>query len=219
MRHLPILVTVTVLIVTTACSNLSKATIETLGNALYPKQGQNLTREELNALPFAVLKLETAQYGSAYFALGRIVDGQRYWASTSGQVLVESHGLVRRSTGFPSTLEGTQFIGNDPFVAGLHKLQGGEVFLRSVDWHPGYRFGVILNCRFSKPLDTTLDTPQERRHVRLIEEELHSNTGIFTAKNRYWYLPEDGTVLRAEQQLTPEERVIITYVQKPEKQS
>lgn len=218
MSYFSIVLTATALIVSTGCSPLSKATFETLSDALYPQQAQLLSQEKLKALPFAVLKLETTQFGTAYFALGRIVDDRRFWASSSGQVLVESHGLVRRSTGFPSTLEGTQFIGEDPFVTGLHKLQGGETFQRRVDWLPGYRFGVILNCRFSKPLEIMMTVQEKLRSVRFIEEELNSNRGKFTAINRYWYLPDNGMVLRAEQQLTPEERVIITYVQKPEKQ-
>ncbi len=211
--HFPsILAVALALLAATACSSLSKATIETLDAALYPKKMQDLSHEQLKALPFAVLKLETAQYGTAYLALGRIVDGQRFWAAASGQVLVESHGLIRKTSGFPSTLEGTQFVGQDPFVAGLHHLRGGETFQRRVDWLPGYRFGVLLSSRFSAPLETTLLVQQQHWNVRYIEEELRATPGGFFARNRYWYSSSDGKILRTEQQLTPEERVTVTYI-------
>ncbi len=212
MRFLPILTLLLVLFGTTACSSMSKASMETLGEALFPKKAPEITREKLRSVPYTVLKMESAQYGTAYFVLGRIADNQRFWVAASHHVLVESHGLIRRTSGFPSTLAGTQFIGPDPFVTGLQHLRGGETFQRSVDWLPGYRFGVLLNSRFSPPTETTIVILQEPRTVRYVEEELRTTQGSFVALNRYWYSPLDGTVLRAEQQLTPEERLTVTYL-------
>ncbi len=219
MRLLTALVVANTLLFAAACSPLSQATMETLGSALFPPQGAELSVEQVRALPFAVLKLESPKYGSAYFALGRVVDGQRFWAAASGQVLVESDGLIKRTTGFPSTLAGTQFIGQDPFAKGLQHLEGGESAQRRVDWLPGYRYGILLNSRFTRPKDTIVILQNERKLARFIEEELHSTDGEFRATNRYWYSPIDGTMIRSEQQLTPDERVTITFTQSPEKQS
>lgn len=192
-----------------ACTPLMQASGDTFKAALAGPVPLKLSREQVQSVPYDQLLLET-RFGSAVLVLGRVEDGQQFWASASGQVLVAEHGLVRRTTGFPENLEGTHFVGSNPFASGLHRLPDGATAERIVDWGPGYRYGVRLHSRFQQLGRERIEVLGEAVEVLAIREQWTAPAAGLSGSNRHWVDPRDGTVLKSEQQLTSDLRVTLT---------
>lgn len=205
----PLAISATLLVAGCAPTPLMQATSDTMRIALVTPKAPVFSRRQVEALPYYQLQLDSAN-GSALLLLGRQEDGREFWAASTGQVLVIKHGLVRRMTGFATTLEGTQFKGTDPFENGLHRLPADASAERIIDWMPGYRYGISLHSRF-RPLGVENIKILDEDHELLdVVEELNAPTVGWAATNRYWVDPRDGTILKSEQQLTPDLRVTLT---------
>ena len=198
----------------TGCTQLGQATLATLGDAVSSRSNTPLpTANEIDATPFAKLWLEVPGLGSAMMLLGRTVDNQRFWATSSQQVLVENHGLVVRSSGLPNNLTASHWEGFNPFAHGLHRLPENTRATRIVDWMPGYHAGVRLHAQYSRPQSTAIEIGGATTRVLHVQETLVAEAPAkFRATNLFWVDPESGKVLRSEQQLTPDQRIRTTLL-------
>ena len=194
-----------------ACSPTMRGTVDTLRAAWSAPPAFTDTRAEVMARPLYQQRLDSP-WGSVVMALGRVAGDAQFWATSSGQVLMLEHGLIRRSVGFPETLEGTRFVaegadpfaaGADPFAAGLHRLADGARSVRELDWMPGHRYGVRVHSRFERVGLEEHDILGERHRLLRIDEHLQAEGVDFAATNRYWVDPEDGFVFISEQHLLP----------------
>lgn len=186
-----------------------QAATDTLRTAISSPPPLTWTPEQTRALPYAHLRMDS-RLGSAIMVLGRVVDGQHFWVAPGGFVLIEAHGLVRRVSGFTDSLESSHFIGNDPFVTGLHRLGHGATAERVVDWMPDNRYGITLRSQFTQGGRASIDILGERVEVLYVEEQLRATNADYQATNRYWVSPVDGTILKSEQQITPSLRLYLT---------
>lgn len=198
-----------VVLVTTACTPTMQAASDTIRVAISGTPPVVWTREQMQALPYAQLRLDS-KLGSAVLVLGRVVDGQRFWAAPGGYVVVEANGLVRRISGFADSLASSHFIGTDPFATGLLNLPDGTTADRVVDWMPGNRYGINLHSQFVKHDHENIDILGKQFAVLYVEEQIHATNADFQATNRYWVSLTDGSILKSEQQLTPTLRLTLT---------
>lgn len=209
------LAAITAALVISACSPLMQGSIDTLRAALSGPPELVVTRDEVMARPYYQLRLDSP-WGSALMSLGRVDGNREYWATSTGQVLLIEHGLVRRAVGFPQTLEATRFVdgGEDPFAFGLHRVADGATRIRELDWMPGYRHGVRLRSRFSRGALETHTILGESRALLRIDEYMQGEGGAadFAALNRYWVDPRDGFVFISEQQPLPGMNLRITQL-------
>ena len=198
-----------------ACSPLMQGSIDTLQAALSGPPELVVTRDEVMARPYYQLRLDSP-WGSALMSLGRVDGSREYWATSTGQVLLIEHGLVRRAVGFPQTLEATRFVDGDedPFALGLHRVADGTTRMRELDWMPGYRYGVRVQSRFSRGALETHTILGESRALLRIDEYMQGEGGAadFAALNRYWVDPRDGFVFISEQQPLPGMNLRITQL-------
>lgn len=199
--------------VISGCTPSMQAATETVRVAISGTPPVTWTRAQMQALPYAQLRLDS-KLGSAVLVLGRVVDGQRFWAAPGGYVLVEADGLVMRVSGFADSLESSRFIGHNPFATGLHHLTSGTKTERVVDWMPGNRYGVILQSSFSQLGRDHIEILGEQFETLYIEEQLHATNANFQAVNRYWVSPVDGYILKSEQQITPSLRLNLTTLRR-----
>ena len=210
MRRFSVIALLAAGLIATGCTPVMQASLDTAGIALRKPAPLEFTRAQAARLPYALLRMDSGRYGSAVMILGRTVDGELFWAASSGQVLVERDGLVRRLTGFPVTLEGTRFVGADPFAAGLHRLAAGTKAHRIIDWMPGHRYGIELDCEFSVEGTENIEILGDTFHTLHVVERLRAKNMDFAATNHYWVDPTRGAILKSEQQLTPDLRVTLT---------
>lgn len=180
-----------------------QGSVDTLRAAVTDPPSFTVTREEVMARPYYQLRLDTP-WGSALMSLGRVEGSNEYWATSTGQVLVLRHGLVRRTVGFPQSLEAARFVdGADPFVTGLHRLEDGSQVYRELDWMPGYQYGVLVRSRFARGELETVDILGEPHTLLRIEEHLQAVRADFSAIHRYWVDPQHGFIFVSEQQPLP----------------
>lgn len=194
------------------CSPIMQGSLDTLRSAVAKPPELVVTRDEVFARPYYQLRLDSP-WGSALMALGRVEGSREYWATSTGQVLLIEHGLVRRVFGFPQTLEDTRFVneeqdggsggGTDPFSRGLHQIEDGALSVRELDWMPGYRYGVQVQSRFSRGLSETVKVLDESRELLRIDELISAKNADFTVLNRYWVDPADGFIFVSEQHPLP----------------
>lgn len=199
-----------------ACTPLMKGAVDTLRAGVAPPPALVVSRDEVMARPSFQLRVDSP-FGSAIMLLARVEGERQYWVTSSSQVLVIEHGLIRRSTGFPENIEATRFVGDgkgavDPFVTGLHRLPAAAGALREVDWMPGYRFGVRVRTRFERVGMEEHDILGERRRLLRVDEHFEAETAGFTGVNRYWVDPQDGFVFISEQSLLPGLRLRLTQL-------
>lgn len=189
-----------------------QGSVETLRAAMTGPPEIIVTRDEVMARPYYQLRLDS-MWGSALMSLGRIEGNSEYWATSTGQVLLLEHGLVRRTVGFPQSLEAVRFVdGIDPFVTGLHRLEDGAESSRELDWMPGYRHGVLVHSRFSRGNLETVDILGEVHTLLRVEEHLQAAQTNFSAIHRYWVDPQDGFIFVSEQQPLPGMSLRITQL-------
>jgi len=216
---LPLRVPVAALIAASAlsaCTPLMRGAVDTLRASVASPPALTVKREDVMARPSFQLRLDSP-FGSAIMVLGRVDGRQQYWVTSSGQVLVIEHGLIRRTSGFPENLEGTRFIADegeatDPFAAGLHRLTAHSRSIREIDWMPGYRYGVRIRSRFERIGLEEHDILGERHRLLRIDEHLQGEGTDFSGINRYWVDPQDGFVFISEQLLLPSLRLRLTQL-------
>lgn len=194
----------------TGCTPLMQANIDTWRAVFSGSPTTTITQAQVDAFPFAVRQLDTNTFGSAIVYLGRVNGKQNHWIVTSGQVLIEEDGLIRRTVGFPVSIEGVTFTGTNPFMQGLHKLTQPLQTQRLVDWMPDYRFGIRVDSEFSPQGITDLLILNKNYKVSWVKETFKASNTDFSGVNNYWISPETGLVLMSEQQLTPDLRVRLT---------
>ena len=194
------------------CSPLMQGSVDTLRAAMTGPPSLTVTRDEVMARPYYQLRVDTP-WGSALMSLGRVEDSNEYWVTSTGQVLVLEHGLVRRTAGFPQSLESVRFVnGLDPFVTGLHRLENGAQVERELDWMPGYQYGVLVRSRFTRGELETVEILGEPHTLLRIEEHLQAERADFSVIHRYWVDPQDGFIFVSEQQPLPGMALRITQL-------
>lgn len=173
-------------------------------------------RSEVMQRPRYQLRIDSP-FGSALMILAQVEGHTQYWVTSTHQVLVIEHGLIRRVTGFPENLEGTRFLPqgdtpHDPFAAGLHRITAARSAVREIDWMPGYRYGVRVESTFQHIGLEEHDILGERRRLLRIDETYRANGTDFAGTNRYWVDPDDGFVFISEQTLLPKLALRLTQL-------
>ncbi|OBY92280.1 hypothetical protein A6723_028600 [Pseudomonas sp. AU11447] len=194
-----------------ACNPLMQASLSTLGASFSSPAPLELTRAQVNSLPYYQIEI-TTQYGSAVMALVRTQGDLQYWQASSRQLLLLQDGVVVRTLGFPDDLLGTRLAPGSPFVKGLQHLAEGQASQRWIDLGPGYLLDVPLTGRLRRVgLETVHILDQDHRLLR-IDERLSAPIKGMAATNSYWVDPNDGFILQSRQQVTPSLNVTITQL-------
>lgn len=190
----------------TGCAPLSQGAIDTLRAAFASTPDLVVTREDVQARPRYQMRLDSP-FGSAIMVLGRVEGPRQFWVTSTNQVLVVEHGLIRRTFGFPVNLDGTRVRGAgeapDPFAAGLHRIAQRFDAEREVDWMPGYRYGVSLRSQFERVGIEEREILGERRQLLRVDERVRGEGASLDVTNRYWVDPQDGFVFVSEQTPVP----------------
>jgi hypothetical protein len=83
-------------------------------------------------------------------------------------------------------------------------------YVRTEDWSPGYRYGVIVDARLvpaGRTEITILGTPHT---VLRVDEQLSAPAAGYHATNHYWVDPRNGYVWKSEQHVTPQLTLTLT---------
>lgn len=196
------------------CSPLARSSLETLGTAISGPEPLVLSREQVDALPFDALRIDSP-LGNTLLAFAYEREGRQVWVASSKQVLMLEDGLVVRSLGFPQDLDETRFVGVSPFHTGLQRLAAGATYERHLDVAALQRFDVPAISRFEPRGREVLDILGTPRELLRVDEDLRADGLDLRVTNRYWVDPQSGFIVASLQHLSPEMAVFLTQVRPP----
>ncbi|QXH98759.1 YjbF family lipoprotein [Pseudomonas monsensis] len=195
------------------CNPLMSASLNNLKAAVVGPDEVDVSAAEVAAVNYPQLKLTTPS-GSGVLALVREREDLQFWVASGKQVLLLRNGLAVRSIGLglEGDLDGTRLADDSPFKQGLHHVADGFTTRRWIDLYEGQEVGVIVNSRFSRRSEQTLQILDKEYTVLRVDEQIDAPAIGLRATNRYWVDPRDGFILQSEQQLTSQLRVKVVQL-------
>lgn len=184
------------------CNPLMRASWYTLETSVSGPASLNVTRAQVDAVPYPQILVTTAS-SEGVMAMARRRGDLEFWVASGKQVVMMRDGLVVRTVGLGVALDGTRFSGESPFKRGLQHLPAGYTSTRWIDVYAGNRIGIAVHSRFSPQGTETLRILDKDYALLRIDEQVDVPTLDFRATNHYWVDPQDGFILRSEQYLTP----------------
>ncbi|WP_277758592.1 YjbF family lipoprotein [Pseudomonas sp. A34-9] len=195
------------------CNPLMSASLNNLKAAVVGPDEVDVSAAEVAGVDYPQLKLTTPS-GSGVLALVREREDLQFWVASGKQVLLLRNGLAVRSIGLglEGDLDGTRLADDSPFKQGLHHVADGFTTRRWIDLYKGQEVGVIVNSRFSRRAEQTLQILDKEYTVLRVDEQIDAPAIGLSATNRYWVDPRDGFILQSEQQLTSQLRVKVVQL-------
>lgn len=163
---------------------------------------QTPTAAEVAARPYYQLAASTRD-GQAVLILGNVDGAREDWYGNHHVLLFLEHGQLVGTAGLPQNLDGLRQSADNPFTRGLQHLSAPVEYTYTVDWSPGYRYGVAVHSRLIPAGSTQLDILGQAHEVLRIDEELDAPAAGWRATNHYWVDPADGFVWKSVQQVAP----------------
>lgn len=192
------------------CNPLMQASLDTFRAAVGVPPPLVLSQAQVDAVPFPQIKVTTVS-GAGVMALIRQRDDLQFWVASGKQVLLLRDGLVVRTVGLGTDLDGTRWQGRSPFQQGLHRVPDGYRSTRQIDVVDGYRLGVTVNSRMTRQGLESVEILDKSYALLRVDEDIEA--AGFHARNRYWVDPGDGFIVQSEQHLTPDLTLTITQLQ------
>ncbi|WP_314917303.1 YjbF family lipoprotein [Pseudomonas helleri] len=185
------------------CSPLMKGSIDTFKAAVQGVQPLQITDADVQAVPYAQIKVTTRSSEGVMARLREESDLQ-YWVASGKQVLITRNGLVERTVGLPPNLESSRFVGPSPFKQGLQHIADGTTSTRQIDIYDGERVGLTVQSRFRRKGLETVNILDKPYVLQRIDEDIEIPALGFSGTNRFWVRTDDGVILQSEQYVTPE---------------
>nr|WP_306092861.1 YjbF family lipoprotein [Pseudomonas sp. R5(2019)] len=200
MRNIALLALPAVL---SGCSPLMSASVDTFKAAFQGPQPIELTQTQVDALPYAQIKVTTPS-SEGVMALVRQRGDLQFWIASGKQTLLMRNGLVVRSVGLLGGTDGTRFEGESPFKHGLHQLPVGYTSTRWIDLYEGQRTGLAVHSRFVRKSLETVEILDKKYTLLRVDERMEIPDLGYSATNRYWLDPHSGVIHVSVQHLSPD---------------
>ena len=174
-----------------------------------------LTRAQADELPYASLGASFGNGRGAVLILASYDGADLRWVSADRVLLVTRGGRLVKTAGLPQDLRRAEFVGGDPVLAGLHRLNNPVVAECQLDLLPGNEFGVPAHTRFTPGARESITILDRSCDVVRVEERITVPLWNWSATNTWWADAATGFVWRSIQQFCPQTPAITLETLKP----
>jgi hypothetical protein len=162
-----------------------------------------LTRADVDRIGYASIAVRMGEGAQALLILGRFEGDELNWISAEREVIVTRMGRVVKTFGLPEDVRTTIFLTADPLGRPAADLAAMPDCVRTLDFEPRHRDGVLARSRFYKVGDEDLTILGERHATELWEERGTAPGLQWEFVNRYWIETATGFVWKSRQAAAP----------------
>lgn len=184
------------------CSSSYSDGLNAVKAAMHSRHEIAPTADSVAAKPYFQM-LAISPDGKAVMVLGGIEGEVQGWYGSTGDGLFLDHGLVVRTIGLRANLDATHWVSADPFAVGLQSIGSGFDGTRTVDWSPGYRYGVVEHVHLAPAGVEDVNILGTIHRLQRVNEHVSAPEAGFSADNRYWVDPADGFIWKSHQVVAP----------------
>ena len=190
-------------------------TIDIYRNGL---QGPSITREQVDAIPYASMGLQIGKGPLSLVVLGRVAGDKLHWISADRNAFVTQRGRLVATAGLTTNLQHTE-IKDDPLLDAprlmLLSSKEGISYRKSLDWQPDNVYSVTLDAVLQYVGDEDLQLLGNTIPTRHFIEKNNNNYLNWQFTNEYWVSYATGEVVKAIEYIHPELPVFKHSVYKP----
>lgn len=184
------------------CSDLSRSSLQAARATIKRHPRVEPTAAEVAAKPYFQMQTISRE-GSAVLILGNVDGTREAWYGAHDVVLFISEGRIVQTTGLSQNLQHLQLPAGNPFARGLQTAATPDDYQLTMDWAPGYRYGVQVQAHLVAAGKETIDILGTPHAVLRFDEQLSAPATGFRATNHYWVDPADGFVWKSQQTVAP----------------
>jgi hypothetical protein len=174
-----------------------------------------VTRERVDALPYASVRAKVGKGPRGFLVLGRYAGEELHWISADRAVLATRHGRIVRTFGFAQDLRETRAVDTDPLATGAHRLVAPAKHTRLIDLAPDGPYQVPL-ISVLEPAGAAwieiLGIGYDTLHVM---ESGDAPSLEWQFRSEYWVDATTGFIWRSVQQVAPRLPAVEIEVLKP----
>lgn len=197
-------------LLTASCSRDSEA-LKSYGPALavyeaiYGTQSPNITREQVDKLPYASMLGQIGKGPRSLLILGKIEESKLHWFSADRASFITRNGRVIQTSGLPRTnLKKLDTINTtDPLTQIWKNNIHQTTWNYYVDLEPGNYFSQKIETVITKKGKSTIEVlGVQHETIHFIENSRAENLN-WEFQNEYWIDPRDGHVWKSIQHYSP----------------
>lgn len=197
----------------TGCSQRFQDTNDTLKEAFFGLEDIQISKEQLQELPYASLYARIND-GPQIFMVLAFVDINPSgtapilkWLSADGAMVVTENGRITKTLSLPGSNLAYLNASTVPAV-------DNPIWQATFDWQPNYRFSQVASVNTQLVNREIIESVLWKEQTSHIREFYYFNDSETTMTSDYW-LNKEGKVLKTTQWLIPEELYIELEILKP----
>lgn len=184
------------------CSDLARSSLQAARETVRRHPQVKPTTADVAAKPYFQMQA-TSREGSAVLILGNVDGAREAWYGARDVVIFLDKGRIVQTTGLSQNLQQLQLAAGNPFAHGLQRVSTPADYQLTMDWAPGYRYGVQVHAHLVKAGNETIEILGTPHAVVRFDEQLSAPAAGFRATNHYWVDPADGFVWKSQQSVAP----------------
>lgn len=196
-------------------SNIAPGYVEAFKNITYlfeDKKNPNITRDVVNAIPYASSILTIGKGMPALIILAEMSEHDETWLSADGVYIVTSSGKIIKTSGLINNLTRSSL----PQVSFVDMEKGKKYnYFYYLSYEKPFLNDLKLDVLIEKKNKEEITILETKRNLTLVEETLTNEYLGWKVKNRYW-IDQEGFVWKSIQNLSPKlPPFIIEVTKKP----
>ena len=209
---------ITLLLITfglTACSQRAQDISDTLNEAIFGFDDVTLSKEQINALPYASAYVRINDGPQIFMVLGYADtttngDTELKWVSSDNAMIVTINGRITKTLNLPhNNLSAINFsLDEQP------QISQTKAWTASYDWQEDYQFGYKALATLTKLKPEQISSPLWKIEAEKWKEEVRFSSINQSLTNYYW-LNANKKVIQTIQHLGPSmSKIEITFLKR-----